>query len=397
MLRRAVWLGLLLGLAACQARPPAGAVALGCRATRPVTDRGIGGTGAVADRGIGGTGMVADRGIGGTGIVGAITGFASVCVDGVEVAIAPGTAVTIDGTAAATADLRVGQVIATTTTNDAAGLRTGRIAAFHQVSGPVWTATPDRLVVAGQTVRLDAGTLGPRNLAPGAWVAVSGLLDLSGTIRATRIDARAPGDVVVTGRPVLLGGVWRIGTLQLRFGALPRPAAGRPVQLHGRLAGTRLVVTGIGPEPGQPRPGVAARLLREGFAATEDGRLRLGDGVEAPLAPGFGPPPPRDAATVVEFVDTPNEGLVATHWHAAPMPGGGSGHPSVTGTPGNGEGAGGSGEGAGGSGEGGASGGGEGSGASSSSGEGAGSGGSGHSGSGHGGEGGGGGGGGGGK
>ena len=46
---------------------------------------GVGGTGAVAGRpGLGGTG-ISEGGIGGTGIVGVITGFASICVNGVEV------------------------------------------------------------------------------------------------------------------------------------------------------------------------------------------------------------------------------------------------------------------------------------------------------------------------
>ena len=60
--------------------------ARGFGGTGSVADRGIGGTGQMADRGFGGTGQVADRGLGGTGIVGTITGFASVCVNGVEVA-----------------------------------------------------------------------------------------------------------------------------------------------------------------------------------------------------------------------------------------------------------------------------------------------------------------------
>jgi hypothetical protein len=58
---------------------------------------------AVADRGIGGTGIddnaiqTADRGIGGTGIVGVITGFSSVCVDGLEVSYGSTTTVSMAG------------------------------------------------------------------------------------------------------------------------------------------------------------------------------------------------------------------------------------------------------------------------------------------------------------
>src|SRR5580698_2173075 len=71
----------------------------------PAADRGIGGTGAPSN----GPAM-ADRGIGGTGIVGTITGFGSVFVNGLEVAYAPGTPMTVDGVAEPDAALRVGQL-----------------------------------------------------------------------------------------------------------------------------------------------------------------------------------------------------------------------------------------------------------------------------------------------
>ena len=85
-------------------------------------DRGIGGTGAVAaaqDRGIGGTGAVAeadngktggqDRGIGGTGIVGVVTGFASICVNGLEVLYDDSLPVALEDGWARPDALRVGQ------------------------------------------------------------------------------------------------------------------------------------------------------------------------------------------------------------------------------------------------------------------------------------------------
>ncbi len=73
---------------------------------------------AASDRGIGGTGgpaagpEISDRGIGGTGIVGVITGFGSVIVNGMEIAYAPDTPVSVDGVSDTTATLRVGQFAA---------------------------------------------------------------------------------------------------------------------------------------------------------------------------------------------------------------------------------------------------------------------------------------------
>ena len=57
---------------------------------------GIGGTG-VTNKGIGGTGLEANSGIGGTGIVGVITGFGSICVNGLELFYFTDTPVDLDG------------------------------------------------------------------------------------------------------------------------------------------------------------------------------------------------------------------------------------------------------------------------------------------------------------
>src|SRR6185369_3233583 len=75
-----------------------------------VASGGIGGTG-IRTGGIGGTG-ISNGGIGGTGIVGVITGFASICVNGVEVHYGADTPVLADGRQAQAGDLAVGQVVA---------------------------------------------------------------------------------------------------------------------------------------------------------------------------------------------------------------------------------------------------------------------------------------------
>lgn len=70
------------------------------------------------DRGIGGTGIQLasaeddDRGIGGTGIVGVVTGFASICVNGLHVGYDPALPVAFGEVMAPPAALRVGQVVA---------------------------------------------------------------------------------------------------------------------------------------------------------------------------------------------------------------------------------------------------------------------------------------------
>jgi Domain of unknown function (DUF5666) len=269
-----------------------------------------------ADRGIGGTGQTADRGIGGTGIVGAITGFGSIRVNGVEVALGPATTVSIDAMAATLADLRIGQVVALSAT-DGKALHTDHVAAYHAVSGPIWTATPDHLVVAGQMVYIDGPVPVLGNPAPGAWIAVSGLRDLSGMIHAIRLDARSPGRVVVVGRPQFVRDTWRLGGLTLEFGGLAPPTSGQELLMRGMLRGAVLVVTGIDPSPSELLTQGAGRQLREGYAAIVDGLLQLGDGTAAAIAPNFGSPPAAGTRLVISFVAKPGGGLVATGWHAA--------------------------------------------------------------------------------
>src|ERR1700690_592414 len=79
----------------------------------PAADRGIGGTGAPAAGP-----AISDRGIGGTGIVGVVTGFGSVFVNGLEVAYAATTPVTVDGVPDTDAALRVGQLAAIVASDD---------------------------------------------------------------------------------------------------------------------------------------------------------------------------------------------------------------------------------------------------------------------------------------
>ncbi len=51
--------------------------------------------------------------VGGTGIIGTITGFASICVNGVEVHYDNNTLVTVDGRLSFVRELAVGQVVVT--------------------------------------------------------------------------------------------------------------------------------------------------------------------------------------------------------------------------------------------------------------------------------------------
>ena len=148
--------------------------------------------------GMGGTGVMAtllapgSGGMGGTGIVGIITGFASICVDDVEVHYDARTPVSVNGQAAAAGDLAVGQLVVVSASNVGGLFRADGIGVIDAVKGPVTGVNPAarEIQVMGQTVRLEnAITPDLATIKPGTPVRVSGLRTESGIIVASRLDA----------------------------------------------------------------------------------------------------------------------------------------------------------------------------------------------------------------
>ncbi len=237
----------------------------------------------VADKGIGGTGApaLADKGISGTGIVAVITGFASICLAGQEVALPAGAPIDLDGAPGRADALRAGQVAVVQADAAVAGLSARRVSIRFEVSGPVEAVEGDRLRVAGQAVRLTAATLGSRPTA-GDWVAVSGIRQADGTVEATRMQPRAPGPAVLHGVLQHDGDGYRVGTLPLS-GPADRLAAlaGQSVRASGPILLGRMEVEALEPDllasdPARffgPAVGV---VLIEGFGEIGGGRLRIG-------------------------------------------------------------------------------------------------------------------------
>ncbi|MEE2673230.1 MAG: hypothetical protein VX466_05505, partial [Myxococcota bacterium] len=82
------------------------------------TGSGIGGTGVLGDEGsgTGGTGVLGDEGsgTGGTGVLGTVTGFGSICVNGLQIGYDDATPVVRNGEAAVLKELAVGHVVRVT-------------------------------------------------------------------------------------------------------------------------------------------------------------------------------------------------------------------------------------------------------------------------------------------
>lgn len=236
---------------------------------------GIGGTGNLAENGgIGGTGNLAGTpGIGGTGIVGAITGFASICVNGLEVHFDEATTVSINGATADTTMLAVGQVIALLAEDSAKGLHARNVAVLHALEGPVTDVAPEHglVLVMGRAVRIMAdtrleGIIAPADLRPGSLVQVSGYKNAQGEIVATRIqlarelrEASAIG-IVTDDRH----GHFALDGLPVS-GLAVAPKAGDEALVRGEWTGKELTAGKILLEPSLSFAGRAGRVVAEGL------------------------------------------------------------------------------------------------------------------------------------
>lgn len=248
-----------------------GAVAAGIGGTGAVA-AGIGGTGSPAG-GIGGTGAVAGSGMGGTGIVGTITGFASICVNGLEVHYDDATPMSENGQPANARRLAVGQVVAIDAAPSARGLEAKQVVIMHALAGPVTRNDRGGLEVMGQPVRFVAGLdrQGSEGFGPGTPVRVSGLRGADGTVVASRVER---ADDLPEHSAV--GETHRNSVDGLPIRGRELPAEGTQTLVRGHWSGRDLVARELVVNPGRPFGDRAERLVIEARVRQDDGRLRAG-------------------------------------------------------------------------------------------------------------------------
>jgi hypothetical protein len=163
-----------------------------------------------------------DRGgITGGGAVGSVTGFGSVFVNGTRYET-DGAVISIDGQAAAEADLELGFVVAIDAEIDAIGANALSVDFESNVIGPVSDIdlNASTLTVLGQTVLVDTATYFDDTLAADGLagleiddsVRVSGFVDIDDRIVATRVDRLAGA-----ARFELLGFAREVDTVNKRF------------------------------------------------------------------------------------------------------------------------------------------------------------------------------------
>lgn len=163
---------------------------------------------------------------------GVVTGFGSIILNEQTIGTA-GAQFLIDDSPGSEDDLDVGDVVIITFDPNAANPTADTVFANEIVEGPIDSidTVASQLVVAGQTVLVDADTsfddsISPGSLdglQPGDFIEVSGLFDANGAIRATRIEPSI-GPVEVHGTITSLNTVaqtFSINALDVDYGAVP--------------------------------------------------------------------------------------------------------------------------------------------------------------------------------
>ncbi|MBW2315247.1 MAG: hypothetical protein JRH10_13740 [Deltaproteobacteria bacterium] len=275
-------------------------------------DEGVGGTGLGNDEGVGGTGHAPDEGLGGTGVYGTITGFGSICVNGLEIEYGPSTPVEVDGGRSSTKSLHVGDVVWVEARPEGRSLRARRIAIQSVLVGPVGRMTKDarQMHVLGRRVTLapdasvsDRATGRTLTLAEvrGATVAVRGLVDHEGIVRSSRVE-RVPDSTPARafGRLTREGGTARVGGVAV---SLPeaRDAAGPLVLVEGRWANGEARLHAEKVEPGWSGASRAREISIEGFVIEKGANsfdLSYGEVMGSGLADGLPDVKPGDRVVV---------------------------------------------------------------------------------------------------
>jgi uncharacterized protein DUF5666 len=225
---------------------------------------GMGGTGVRGEASAGRSGD--PDGMGGTGVVGVITGFASICVNGLEIHYESATPVTVDGEPSTTNALRLGHVVAVEASGSGKDLKARSIAVVHELSGTVTAvdAAHHSLRVLGQPVSVDhssAASAALGGLRAGDSVRVSGMRGRGGEVAATLLEPAGASRVASIRGPVqsLDGGTAVIGGVRVRLPGGTSTEPGRRVLVTGSWNGTELDAQRVMPDP---VAGLVERVVR---------------------------------------------------------------------------------------------------------------------------------------
>jgi hypothetical protein len=277
----------------------------------PAINNGIGGTGKPLQKhgtgsGIGGTGQVAyNNGIGGTGqpvqqaglIEGTITGFGSICVNGIEIHYTANTPLNIDGQPTKSHDaLAIGQVVSVGVSGVGQEVTANKIHIVHAARGPISAIdfTNGQMIVMGQTVQLPP-QVDPSSsfngLQMGDFVSISGLRTAKGNIVASRVDKQpirpAVPSVSLSGRvSSISGNSFSIQGMKINSPQAKSLSIGQSVQVTGRMAANHIKADNITLTQNlQPKVDQGGLVSVEGFLSNNRSRSSIEVGGKAIQVP----------------------------------------------------------------------------------------------------------------
>lgn len=222
-----------------------------------------------------------ESGIGGTGIIGAITGFGSIFVNGVEVEIDDKTQLFIDEQPADNTGFERGDVVEILASEQRGITHARRIQLRHEVIGTIDRVDGSRFNLLGQTVLYTTQT----GYVPqvGDTVQVSGFRDAEGLIHATRIAPDKQKRTLLRGTVHKTGnGYFYIGRQKVTVRNNPDIQTGDTVRVRGQLLGDNLKASNLTVMRSLPFGEDVQRLLVQGFIQKQPQGYRID---HIPLAP----------------------------------------------------------------------------------------------------------------
>ena len=234
------------------------------------------------ERGLGGTGVLAsERGLGGTGIIGTITAFGSVWVNGLHVHYKQDTVIERNGSVVSAEQLAIGQSVVATAFEDQDGrLVATQLGIVDQVIGPVQQIDIENgsLSILDQQIDTSALTKPLAEIQLGEWLAVSGVIDEGGVIRANYLEPTSSDQTaLLRGTPYLdTQQRLKIGGQTLNLESNEPTILGKPVLVKGHYANGLLNISELQIENSTPfeadisRISIETRVMR-----SPSGEVRL--------------------------------------------------------------------------------------------------------------------------
>ncbi len=234
--------------------------------------------------GIGGTGLQAGKGD--VGIVGVITGFASICANGMEIHYEHRTPIQTDRLSRRS--LAIGQVVAVEASGVGSEVNARRIIVLHEISGPITSLDADarRIEVMGRVVDLgrinsfqdDSATgLPVTALKAGDFVRVSGWRRVDSGVEASHLMREESGTASVMG-PLLrhaASNAFSVSGVPVELPTGSRVGEGQEVRVNGRWDGQALRVRVVTLDPVGRLLANLPRLELQGYATVDEANERI--------------------------------------------------------------------------------------------------------------------------